>query len=395
MTGNWLDVFLILAVVAFAFSGYRQGFLVGVLSFVGFLGGAVLGVKIAPSLIRGLDSQSSRALVGIVIVFVGASLGQVAASAVGALIRKRLTWKPIRLVDSAGGAVVSAVSVLLVAWLIGTAIANSPNPTITRAVHHSWVLQKVDKLMPTSVRDFFSAFRRLVAQHGLPQVFGGLGPERIVNVPPPDPAVLNSPAVRRDRAVIVKILGTAKCSKRIEGSGFLYARDHVMTNAHVVAGVTSPRVITDSGKSYDAKVVLYDPRRDVAVLDVPGFAGHPLNFAGAARAGASAVVAGYPENGPFTAVAARIRSTEVATGPDIYQRGSVDREIYSIRATVRPGNSGGPLLAPNGDVYGVIFATATDRSDTGYALTAKEVASDAAAGANATEPVNTRGCVSE
>lgn len=394
MTGDWLDVFLILSVVAFAFSGYRQGFLVGVLAFVGFLGGAVLGAKIAPTLIRGLNSQSSRALVGIVIVFVVASLGQVAASWVGALIRKRITWTPIRLVDSVGGAVVSAVSVLLVAWLIGTALANSPSQTISKEIHHSWVLQKVDKVIPTSVRDFFSAFRRLVAQQGFPQVFGGLGPERIVNVPPPDPAVLNSPAVRRDRAVIVKILGNARCSKRIEGSGFLYARNHVMTNAHVVAGVTSPNVITESG-TFPARVVLFDPKRDIAVLDVPGFSGTPLAFAGPARPGASAVVAGYPENGPFTAVAARVRSTEEATGPDIYQRGSVTRQIYSVRATVRPGNSGGPLLAPNGDVYGVIFATATDRSDTGYALTAAEVASDARAGATATQSVSTRGCVSE
>jgi S1-C subfamily serine protease len=395
MTGDWLDVVLVLSVVAFAFSGYRQGFLVGVLAFVGFLGGAVVGAKIAPSLIRGLHSQSSRALVGIVIVFVGASIGQVAASWVGAMIRKRLTWTPIRLVDSVGGAVVSAVSVLLVAWLVGTALASSPSETISKEIHHSWVLQKVDKVIPTSVRDLFSTFRRLVAQQGFPPVFGGLGPTRIVNVPPPDPAVLNSPAVRRDRPVIVKIQGNARCSKSIEGSGFLYASEHVMTNAHVVAGVRSPQVITDSGKSYDARVVLYDPKRDIAVLDVPGFPGRPLAFAGPAREGASAVVAGYPQNGPFMAVAARIRSTEQATGPDIYQRGAVTRQIYSLRGTVRPGNSGGPLLAPSGDVYGVIFARAADRSDTGFALTAAEVASDARAGANATQAVSTQGCTSE
>jgi S1-C subfamily serine protease len=159
--------------------------------------------------------------------------------------------------------------------------------------------------------------------------------------------------------------------------------------------VSAPTVITDSGKTYAARIVLYDPRRDVAVLDVPGFSGRPLSFAGPAREGANAVVAGYPEDGPFTAVAARVRSTEEATGPDIYQRGSVRRQIYSVRATVRPGNSGGPLLAANGDVYGVVFATATDRSDTGYALTAAEVASDARAAANATQSVGTGGCVSD
>jgi S1-C subfamily serine protease len=393
VSGDWLDVFLVLSVVAFAFSGYRQGFLVGVLSFVGFLGGAVLGAKIAPSLIQGLDSNSSRALIGILIVFVVASLGQVAASALGAVLRKQMTWHPLRQMDSVGGAVVSAVSVLLVAWLVGTAIAHSPYPTINREVHHSWVLRTVDEAIPTSVRDFFSAFRRLIATDAFPTVFGGLGPERIVNVPPPDPAILRSTAVQRDRDEIVKIVGTAKsCSRRIEGSGFLYARDRVMTNAHVVAGVSSVQVESYDGRGFDARVVLFDPRRDVAILDVPDLPGQPLKFDGEAKEGADAVVAGYPENGPFNAVAARIRSTEKARGPDIYQRGTVTREIYSLRARVRPGNSGGPLLAPNGDVYGVVFAAATDRSDTGYALTADEVASDAAAGVNATRSVSTQGC---
>jgi S1-C subfamily serine protease len=255
------------------------------------------------------------------------------------------------------------------------------------------VLQQVDETIPTAVRDFFAAFRRLISTDAFPQVFGALGPERIVNVPPPDPRIANSTAVRRDRSVIVKVVGEAKsCSRRIEGSGFLYAKDRVMTNAHVVAGVTSVRVESPERRGFDAHVVLFDPKRDVAVLDVPGFPGKPLTFTGPADPGDSGVVAGYPENGPFLAVAARVRSTERARGPDIYQRGSVTREIYALRARIRPGNSGGPLLAPDGNVYGVVFAAATDSSDTGYALTADEVAADAQAGRTATRPVSTQGC---
>src|SRR4029079_9154311 len=156
-----------------------------------------------------------------------------------------------------------------------------------------------------------------------------------------------------------------------------------------------PSVLAPDGNSYDAKVVLYDPKRDVAVLDVPGF--HPdvctlsLATATAAR-GQSAVVAGYPENGPFRPVAARIRGVEKARGPDIYQSSQVTREIYSIYAAVRPGNSGGPLLAPDGRVYGVVFAAAVEDRHTGYALTAGEVAGDAHTGADAQQPVSTRGC---
>jgi S1-C subfamily serine protease len=142
----------------------------------------------------------------------------------------------------------------------------------------------------------------------------------------------------------------------------------------------------------DATVVLYDPDRDVAVLAVPGLDVAPLAFAPAARTGDGAVVVGYPQDGPFRADAARVRGTQDARGPDIYQRRTVVREIYALRARVRPGNSGGPLVSPGGKVYGVVFAAAADDPQTGYALTAKEVAGDAARGRTATSSVSTQGC---
>jgi S1-C subfamily serine protease len=165
-----------------------------------------------------------------------------------------------------------------------------------------------------------------------------------------------------------------------------------MTNAHVVAGVTAPTVQASGGKPLAATVVLYDPERDVAVLSVPGLGGTPLQFAGPIGRGQSAIVVGYPENGPFLAVAARVRSVQNARGPDIYQDRQVTRQIYALYAVVRPGNSGGPLLTPNGRVAGVVFAAAVDNAHTGYALTAQEVAPDASSGATASAAVSTEGC---
>jgi S1-C subfamily serine protease len=127
-------------------------------------------------------------------------------------------------------------------------------------------------------------------------------------------------------------------------------------------------------------------------LDVPGLVGSTLKFAGSIGRGQSAIVTGYPENGPFTAIAARVRSVQDARGPDIYQNRQVTRQIYSLYSTVRPGNSGGPLLTPGGRVAGIVFAAAVDNPHTGYALTAAEVASDAATGATATATVSTEGC---
>jgi len=388
-----LDVLLLLACAGFAISGYRQGFIIGVLSFVGFFGGGVLGAKYAAALHHAFGGEGKSAVFGLVVVFVSAAIGQILATLLGDVIRRHLTWHPARQVDALAGAGISVVSVLLVAWFLGTALAHSALTGVARQIQHSRVLTAIDRVMPDSAKTWDAAFRRLVQQNGFPQVFGAIGAERIVPVAPPDPRVAGSRAVRIAEPDIVKITGVApSCRRQLEGSGFLFAPQHVMTNAHVVAGVHSPTVQTAAGKSYDARVVLYDPRRDVAVLYVPDFTSRPLSFAGVADAGQSAVVAGYPQNGPFRAVAARVRTRQPAQGPDIYQNRQVTREIYAVYATVRPGNSGGPLLSPDGGVYGVVFAASVDDPNTGYALTAKEVASDAAGGSTRTQQVSTEGC---
>lgn len=388
-----LDVVLIVLCAVFALSGYRQGLLIGALSFAGLLGGGALGAKFAPSLHAHLNLGLSAAAFGLLVVVIAAIVGQLIATAIGGALRHAISWTPARILDSIAGAIVSVVSVLLVAWLLGTAVAHSASAGIARQVRNSAILQGVDNAVPASAQTWFSSFRRLLNTKGLPEVFSGIGPQPIKPVAPPDPATANSRSVRLAEPDIVKITGNAEsCSRRLEGSGFLYAAGRIMTNAHVVAGVGSPSVRTSTGETLPATVVLYDPRRDVAVLDVPGLDRAPLTFDGAVTRGRSAIVAGYPEDGPFTAVAARVRDVERDRGPDIYQDHQVTREIISLYATVRPGNSGGPLLLPNGEVAGVVFAAAVDEANTGYALSTAEVAADAAAGRSATAAVSTQGC---
>jgi S1-C subfamily serine protease len=215
------------------------------------------------------------------------------------------------------------------------------------------------------------------------------------NVPLPDKAVLAWPAVKRDQGSIVKITGQARttCDRNLEASGFVISPHHVLTNAHVVAGMTNgPYVYDGTRNRFPAKVVLFDSNTDIAILYVPQLGAPPLRFTGPAPRGGDAVVAGYPENGGFRPVAARVGSQWSANGPNIYHTGSVTRAIYAVRATVEPGNSGGPLLAKNGKVYGVIFAASITARDTGFALTASAVGPDVRHGARATTPVSTRGC---
>lgn len=389
-----IDLVVVLLALGFAANGYRQGFVTSVLSFVGFFGGAVLGAQLATPVAERVADGTGQVVVAVAVVLVLAFGGQVLAVWLGAQLRNQMTWRPARTVDSAFGAAVSVLTVLLVAWMVATPLASSSYPGLASAVRRSEVVRAVNKTMPGSVRNLYESLRDLVDRGAFPEVFGPLVPTHVRPVGPPDQKLLNSLAVRSAHPSVVKVTGVApSCSRRIEGSGFVYAARHVLTNAHVVAGVRAPRVEVDGGDELDAQVVLYDPERDVAVLYVPGLRERPLRFASdPADSDDDAIILGYPEDGPFFVTAARVRDREQIRGPDIYNKHTVSRDVYTLRGSVRSGNSGGPLIAPNGTVYGMVFAAALDDPDTGFALTADEVSADARRGAHATTEVTTGAC---
>ncbi len=392
-----LDLILIVVVAAFAVSGYRQGFIVGVLSFFGFVGGALLGAEFGPSISRALvGGQTQQDVIAVVLLVSFAVIGQFIASSIGAAMRSTVTWHSATVLDSVGGSLVSMLSVLLIAWVVGSVLIESPFPVVDSQVNNSIVLQALDKFMPAPARTMFSDFRRLLASNSTyAEVFSGIGAEHILAIPAPDPAVLSSPGFLAARSSVVKIQGVApSCQRSIEGSGFVISPQHVLTNAHVVAGVTEEQAVTtDTGLHYNATVVFYDPQIDVAILYVPGLDLPSLRFAGQASPGDNAVVAGYPLDAMYLhTVAARIGGVQDAEGPNIYETSTVTRQIYEIRAVVESGNSGGPLLSPAGTVDGVVFAAAVGVNDTGFALTATQVSADAAAGEHLTSPVSTSYC---
>jgi S1-C subfamily serine protease len=391
---NLLDIVLIVATILFAIGGFRQGFVTATLSFFGFFGGAVIGAQLADPIAGRLSQDSSwRIAVAVAVVLALALLGQVLAVSLGNQLRSRLTWRPAQAVDAVLGAVVSAIAVLLVFWMVATPLASAPYPRVSSAVRDSQVIRGVDDVVPRQVRSLYSSLRDAVRSYDFPEVFGPLVPTRVRSVPRPDPKLLQSPAVGTAHPSVVKITGLAEsCARRVEGSGFVYAPNRIITNAHVVAGIDQPSVQVD-GDRREATVVLYDPDRDVAILYVPDLGLRPLPFASRpVDTDADAIVLGYPEDGGFFAGAARIRDRMDIRGPDIYNERTVTREVYSIYGDVRSGNSGGPLIAADGSVLGVIFAAAVDQQFTGFALTAAEVAADARTGANSTAEVSTGDC---
>ncbi|GAB3856018.1 MarP family serine protease [Micromonospora andamanensis] len=388
-----VDLVLLLLMLVFAISGYRQGFVIGVLSFSGFFLGALIGLQVGPMFAQQFVDSGTRVLISLVAIFGLAVVGQALAGWLGSHLRRTIASDVGRRADDIGGAFVSLFAVLLVAWLVAVPLGSSSLPWLAASVKSSALLNVVDRVLPDQAQQLSTALRDTVDTNGFPDVFDGLRRTQARQVEPPDPALAGSEVVSSGQRSVVKVLGSApSCSRRIEGSGFVYADDRVMTNAHVVAGTRSVAVEL-RGDRYDGEVVVYDPDRDLAVLYVPGLPGPSMRFAaGNAATGADAIVLGFPLDGPYNAQSARIRDVDRITGPDIYSSGNVNREIYTIRALVRSGNSGGPLVSSNGLVLGVIFAAAADDPNTGFAVTAAEARPVALAGAERTRGTDTGDC---
>lgn len=387
---NLLDVLLVLVAACYAVSGYRRGLVAGCVSLAGFVGGAALGVWLLPWVTGQVARGSPAATVlAVLTVLVPAVVGHELTGRLALRLRGELDRGPLRVADGLGGAAANAVAVLVVAWVAASVLSAAPVRPLTTAVRDSAVLGAVQRTMPDTTPAWFSRATSALDQAGFPQVFNPFENESTARVARPSGDSVTPDATKAARLSTVKIEGAAGAEGR-EGSGFVYAPGHVLTNAHVVAGIDRPSVRAGGvGPAYEARVVLFDPDRDVAVLYVPRLRAPVLRFDPDAGRGDPAVVAGYPQDGGLDLRAATVASRVRATGQNIYSDRSVTRDVYAIRSTVRPGNSGGPLLTTDGRVFGVVFARSVSDPGTGYALTAAEVAGDARRAATATEPVDT------
>ncbi len=373
---NLVDWVLVGAVIVFAIAGWHRGFVSGLLSFAGFLGGGLAAAFILPSVVDALiDTEWVSALALGLGVLICALLGQFAASMLGDRLRGGITWRPARLVDNVAGAGLNVLALAVVTWIVASALAYVPLSLVSQQVTESRVLVALDSIVPVPARNAFGDLRDLVGTTSVPRIFSGLAQITGPDVDPPDAAFVTL-EVDQARESVVQVSGeTPECDAAVTGSGFAISPDLVLTNAHVVAGVAQPLVrvrLADPG--LPATVVYFDPATDVAVLAVPGLGARPLVLAKeGARSGDPAVIAGFPESGPFRPEPARVRAEVTALGDDIYGDAGVERQVYAVRGTVLPGNSGGPLLRPDGFVLGMVFGADDEAEATGYALTADEL----------------------
>ncbi len=372
---NTVDWILLGALAVFAWAGWRQGFVAGVLSFAGFLGGGISALLWLPSLIKSFVTDQTLSVIVLgVAVLASAILGQVLFSILGRRLRDSLTWRPVKFVDSFAGSALNVLAFALVGWVIASVLVFMPNNSIAGQIGQSQVLSTLDAIVPNQARTLFKNVSTLVGQTGIPRIVSGFGQVPSTNVAEPESSISQSvfPVIE---TFTVRLTGDAQeCNESVSGSGFYFAPGRLLTNAHVVAGAQDIQVrLAGFENSVPGQVIYFDPEKDVAVIATRELESRIALFSrGKAEIGDNAAVAGYPGGGDLMVTPARISGILSARGENIYGDVEVERQVYSMRSNVIPGNSGGPLVNSDGQVLGLVFGSNTD-SDVGYALTNSEL----------------------
>lgn len=393
MNPLYLDLILIAFAVFILITGWRRGLFVSAFSLVGLLFGAWLGRSLI-EIVTGASTETSltKTALSAATLFIGIGVGSAIGGFIGRRVRNFFSWSPLRLLDNLSGAALSLVAWSIVFWLLATTLLAAPVSSLTNTVSQSKVLNALEQYMPMPVRDGIESVRIYVSDSGLPEGFANvlLAPD----VDPPDLTAVDAPAVISALDSVVKVEGTAEeCGTRLTGSGFVVGQDLIITNAHVVAGVTNPSVrVKGKGKAFEGTIVYFDPTRDVAVIRTKNFPSVALRISEPLSRSDNAVVAGFPGGGPLTLIPARVRSVSDSTGTDIYGKTEVTREIYAISADIKQGDSGAPMFALDGTVAGLIFASSATDAETGYALTAKEFMVGVETASTSTQAVDTGEC---
>jgi S1-C subfamily serine protease len=386
-----LDVALVLTLVSYLIHGLRNGFLVTLGGIAGFAAGAVAAFVSVP-VVSDLVEDSGWRLTAIVatavlLMIIGHGLGTM----LGRKIRSAVRISPLRTADRLVGGGVNVVVSALVMSMLAFSIGALGVPFVSQQLADSKVIRFIDGMTPTPLKTSMAQLRSTVIGEGIPTLLDGFGQGQPVAVPD---ASTDTPALNRAAGSVLKIAGTAyQCGQSQTGTGFVVSPGRVVTNAHVVAGVPEPVVEIPGGGALPGRIVYFDNQHDLAVLAVDGLRTAPLPLGSDLPAGSPAAFAGYPHGGPFQSKPATVQDIATVLVPDIYGNNAAPEDVYRLAGDVQPGNSGGPLLTPDGQVAGVIFAKATTESSLGFAITMADLGPVAEQAPGLSNPVSAGQCI--
>jgi S1-C subfamily serine protease len=386
-----LDVLMVIVLLVYLGEGWRNGFIRSLSAIVGLIGGAVAAFFLIPVIGAVVPDPFWRTFLVVSAAVALIILGSMAGAGIGRALRGKGERAPLRPLERIGGAVANLVVGALITALLAGSVASLGVPVLSAAVSNSWVLQAINTVTPDPVTAALARLRSAVLAQGLPVISGGFSG---ITKSPGVPKVDTTSSLAAAAASVVRINGTAyACGQNQSGSGFVIAKDRVVTNAHVVAGVQQPIVQAPNGQTLEGRIVYFDPQNDLAVIAVSGLSAPTLGLGNPLGVGDDAVIDGYPFGGPFTTGGAQVLARSTENVENIYSTARTSRDLYTLAADIEPGNSGGPLLETNGSIAGIVFAKSSTDANLGYAMTDTVLSPVVRQAARLSDPISSGACV--
>lgn len=391
-----LDALLILLLLAYLGYGYSVGFVRSMFGLAGIVMGGIAAFFAIPLIGAWIPVPEWRLPIILIALFLLIVAGQTLGAWVGRILRRGIDKAKLSVADRAIGAASNVIVAALVSSMLAFSVSTLGVPVLSQAIAGSGVLRTIDTLTPPPIKGGLAQLRAIVIQEGIPRILSAAGGNASSTAPPSlAPNVdTSTQALQTAAKSVVKVTGNAyQCGQNQSGSGFVVSKDRVITNAHVVAGVSEPVVEVPGVGAQPGRVVYFDPNNDLAVIAVGGLGAAAIPLTATLAAGSSTVFDGYPLGGPFQSGSARVDQVTTVRANDIYGTNPHDIQVYQLAADVQEGNSGGPLLSTAGRVAGVIFAKSADTSGVGYALTMDELLPVANQAESYSAPVSSGRCI--
>ena len=159
---NYFDLIIVLVLFIAFYSGYKNGLIKTIFRTAGYIAGGVAGLALAVKYLATWESQTQKVAFALLVVFIGASVGEFLLGKIGSLFRKILFVQPFKFIDSLLGAGLSTLRAAFILYLVATLLVFSTWSIADKYIRPSKLYDYADSHLPSVMNEVKSEIVKLL-----------------------------------------------------------------------------------------------------------------------------------------------------------------------------------------------------------------------------------------